>query len=77
MTYSSEGKGTIATYWLALFNSSHTLASGTHNVTQGSGAHYYSAKSNASKSNVCLAVENNNNTTNTYTVAGYWDEETD
>lgn len=76
MTYSGEGKGTITTYWLALFNSSHTIASATHDVKQGSGAHYYNAKSNASKKNVCLGAENNNNSTNTYKVSGYWDEET-
>lgn len=76
MTYSSEGAGTITTYWLALFNGSHTVVSDTHNVKQGSGAHYYSATSGASQKDVCLGAENNNNSPNTYTVSGYWDEET-
>lgn len=76
MTYSGEGTGTITTYWLALYNSSHTLVSGTHDVKQGSGAHYYTATSKANQMDVCLGAENNNNSTNTYTVSGYWDEET-
>lgn len=76
MTYSGEGKGTVTTYWLALYNSAHTLVSGTNNVKQGSGAHYYTATSQANQKDVCLGAENNNNSTNTYTVSGYWDEET-
>lgn len=76
MTYSGEGVGTVTTYWLALFNDSHGVVSGTHNVKQGSGAHYYEATSGASQKNVCLGFENNNYSTNTYTVSGYWDEET-
>ena len=61
MTYSEEGEGTITTY----------------DVTQGTGTHYYSAYSSASQRDVCLGAENNNNSSNTYTVGGYWDEETD
>lgn len=76
MDYSGEGVGTITTYWLALFNQTHDAASAAHDVKQGSGAHYYKAKSNASQKDVCLGAENNNNSTNTYTVSGYWDEET-
>lgn len=76
MTYSGEGEGTVTTYWLALFNENHDVGSATHDVKQGSGAHYYKANSNASQKDVCLAAENNNNSTNTYTVSGYWDEET-
>lgn len=75
MTYSGEGKGTVTTYWLALFDT-HAIASGTHNVTQGSGAKYFDATSVASQRNVCLGFENNNYTTSTYVVSGYWDEET-
>lgn len=32
---------------------------------------------NASQRDVCLGAENNNNSSSTYTVSGYWDEETD
>ncbi len=76
MTYSGEGAGTITTYWLAKFNSSHNVVSGTHNVVQGTGAHYFTANSGAKKTNVCLGAENNNDSPNSYTVSGYWDEET-
>lgn len=76
MTHSAEGAGTITTYWLALFNSGHDAGSDAYDVTQGTGAHYYNAYSNASQKDVCLGAENNNNSTNTYTVSGYWDEET-
>ena len=76
MTYSEEGAGTIATYWLAL-DSGKEQASDFHNVTQGSGAQYYSAQSKASQKNVVLGAENNNYTSSLYRVAGYWDEETD
>lgn len=75
-TYSGEGEGTITTYWLARYNDSHTQASNTQNVYQGSGAQYFSAWSNANVASVCLAMENNNNVTYTYTASGYWDEET-
>ena len=76
MTYSSEGAGTIMTYWLAKFNSSHDVVSGTHDVKQGTGAHYFTAYSGANQTKVCLAAENNNDLPNSYTVSGYWDEET-
>lgn len=77
LAYSTEGKGSIATFWLAKANSAHTLVSGTHNVAQGSGNHYFAATSGASRSNVCLGMENNNYTPHEYKVSGYWDEETD
>lgn len=74
MTFNGEGTGTIATYWIAS-KIIHTAYSAKHNVTQGSGDHYYFAYSNASGEYVRLGVQNNNNTTNSYTVSGYWDEE--
>jgi hypothetical protein len=72
-TYSSEGAGTYATFWL---DKSGTLVSGTKTVKQGSGAKYYSAYGQASGSNVRLGAENNNNSPNSYSISGYWDEET-
>lgn len=73
LTYSSEGAGTIATFWL---DKAGTRVSDVHDVKQGSGAHYYSAFSTANKSNVRLGAENNNDSPNSYTISGYWDEET-
>ncbi len=75
--YSSEGRNTIATFWLAKSNSSHTRVSNTHDVHQGTGPHYYNAWSGASKTDVCLGAENNNGTSKEYSISGYWDEETD
>lgn len=72
-TYSAEGKGTVATFWLDKKN--HGIVSDTYNVTQGSGAKYYTAYKTANKANVRLGAENNNYTANTYAISGYWDEE--
>ena len=72
---STEGNETKTTFWLAK-DSNNALASGTHDVAQGTGAHYYNAKANASQTDVKLGAENNNYSSNTYTVSGYWDEET-
>lgn len=72
LAYSSEGKGTVATFWL---DKSGTRVSDTHNVTQGTGDHKYLAFSTANQSNVRLGAENNNPTPDSYTVSGYWDEE--
>lgn len=76
MTFSEEGKGTIATYWLALDDKNKTFASDTHDIKQGSGDHYYKALGIAGKKNVRLGAENNNYSSRSYLVAGYWDEET-
>ncbi len=76
MTYSGEGTGTVTTYWLSKNDVSHTRVSGTHDVKQGSGAHYYKAYKGASETRVRLSAENNNDSSKTYTVSGYWDEET-
>lgn len=73
LAYSSEGTGTIATFWL---DKSGTRVSDVHNVAQGSGAHYYSAFSTANQSNVRLGAENNNDSPSSYAISGYWDEET-
>jgi hypothetical protein len=73
---STEGEGTIMTFWLALDDGNY-VASDFHDVTQGSGSHYYWAYDSASETDVKLAAENNNYTTNSYTISGIWDEETD
>ena len=51
------------------------MVSLTHDVKQGTGAHYYTATAAASRTYVRLAAENNNNAP--CGVAGFWDEETD
>ncbi len=76
MTYNEEGDGCIATYWLAKYNVDNTRCSGTYDVTQGSGPHYYVAWESAKQSDVVLGAENNNDTFSSYTVSGSWDEET-
>lgn len=72
LSYSSEGKGTVATFWL---DKSGTRVSDVHSIAQGSGNHYFTAFSTANQSNVRLGAENNNYTTTGYTISGYWDEE--
>jgi len=71
---SGEGSNTVTKFRLCLADNSGV--SSWHNVTQGSGAHYYAAWDGADHTYVYLQGENNNNTTKTYTVSGYWDEET-
>lgn len=73
MTYSSEGTGKIATYWL---DKKGTQVSDTIPVKQGLAAVYTPAYQTANQSWVRLGAENNNLTADTYTVSGYWDEET-
>lgn len=77
MTYNAEGSGTVATYFLASSNIiTRTQYSDAHDVKQGSGAHYYAAYAEASEKNVALGCKNNNIVDKSYTVSGYWDEET-
>lgn len=71
---SGEGNGTISLFWL---DKNYSVVSDFYEVKQGSGAHYYPADHTASKSDVGLGAENNNYSTNSYTVSGVWDEETD
>lgn len=74
MTYTNEGEGTYTTYWLEHYNGDNV--SPAHTIRIADGTKYYSAWSSASKSTVYLTAENNNNNNITYTVKGYWDEET-
>lgn len=77
MTYSDEGTGTAAIYFLASANIlTRTQLSDAYTVKQGSGAHYYAAYAEASERNVALGCKNNNDVAKSYTVSGYWDEET-
>lgn len=71
---STETKGTISTFWLV--NTSHSAVSTKQNIKVGSDPLYSPAYSSANNTYVQLAVENNTNTTENYTVKGYWDEET-
>ena len=75
-TYSSEGKKTVMTYFLASSGWFPTKFSDFKNVTQGSGDKYFRAYDVACETDVQLAAKNNNNTANSYTISGYWDEET-
>lgn len=72
---STEGAGNpITRFWLETYNG--TNVSPAHNVNAGSKNHFYAANSSASKATVYLTAENNNFTGQTYSVSGYWDEET-
>lgn len=74
LEHSDEGSGTVSTFWLELDDG--TNVTDAHDVKQGSGNHYYDARSSASEKYVHLTAENNNVSGNTYYVNGYWDEET-
>lgn len=71
---SGEGDGTATKFRLCLKDNSG--ASAWHSVIQGSGDHYYSATDAADATTVYLQGKNNTSTTKTYTISGYWDEET-
>ena len=76
MTGSTEGNNTQAYYFLASNGARRIQYSDQHLVKAGSGNHYYKAYAEASKQGVSLGCKNNNNVNKSYTVAGYWDEET-
>lgn len=71
---SEEGKGTVAKFYLTGYD--YSIVSKTLSVKQGRGAHYQTAYSSASKRTVYLTVTNNNWSTLSYVISGYWDEET-
>ena len=76
-TYSSEGVGTYMQYFLAGTEwISLSKLSDYKMVKQGSGVKYYHAYDSAYNRNVRLGARNNNNVSKSYTVSGYWDEET-
>lgn len=74
-TYSEEGKGTKANFWLAR-ESDKKKSSGVYTVVQSNIATYGEALVYANETDVCLGCENNNYSTKSYSIAGYWDEET-
>lgn len=65
----------ITTFWLENYATDNVSTS--HNVPSGSGDHYYAAGTSAAQMTVYLTAEDNNYSfTKTYTISGYWDEET-
>ncbi|CAH0301514.1 hypothetical protein SRABI134_04666 [Peribacillus sp. Bi134] len=80
MYHSQEGTNTYTTYWLE--KSTGTNVSPSAKVKAGSGGlnsgrnHYVKGNAGANATEVRLTAENNNYSSNTYSVDGYWDEET-
>lgn len=72
---STEGKGTIATFWLAESNIFHFHQSISVNEYVGN-SFRCEANEDAKKKYVVLACQNNNFNSNVYQATGYWDEET-
>lgn len=72
----SSGEGAKAATYFRLCLKDDSGVSNWKLVAQGSGAHYYSAWDGADHTYVYLQGKNNNNSAKTYTVSGYWDEET-
>ena len=71
---SSEGNGTITTFWLE--NSNEKNVSKSQDVKQGKGFHYDNPNATANQTTVYLTAQNNNYDAHAYTVSGKWDEET-
>lgn len=76
MTASTEGKHTQAYYFLASNGIRRIQYSDQHLVKSETGDHCYKAYAEASKQGVSLGCKNNNDVNKSYTVSGYWDEET-
>lgn len=74
MTKSYEGPGTYTNFWLELYNGKNV--SDVVKTRVEDGARYSPAYSSVSQATVYLTSENNNDNDVTYTVEGYWDEET-
>ena len=74
MTKSYEGLGTYTNFWLELYNGKNV--SDVVKTRVEDGARYSPAYSSVSQATVYLTSENNNDNDVTYTVEGYWDEET-
>lgn len=70
---SGEGSGTYTTFWLQLDNGAN--CSIADDVMVGTSAYNF-AYQTASFDNVCLTAQNNNFNSDSYSVSGYWDEET-
>lgn len=73
-TYSGEGKGTIMYFYLS--GPWYSKQSDVKAVKQGSGNKYFKAYDTCKNMDVGVAIYNNNNVSNKYDAAGYWDEET-
>lgn len=73
MTYSAEGQNTVMNFWLAkkTVNASDKVPLRVGGVTK-----YRYAYDNAAKTNVNLKAINNNYVPRSYSISGYWDEET-
>lgn len=82
LTYSDEttkgapdGSAKTATkFWLGIYNKNGTnpVGSEKHNVIEGSGWKYFSAKAAASNKEVYLYASDNNTTNSAYSVKGKW-----
>ena len=73
-TETDATKGCGSYFCLGLEN--EELASAWYLVERSSGAHYYPTNDEADFETVYLQCKDNNNSSKTYTVGGYWDEET-
>ena len=75
MTYTNEGgPGDYTSFWLENYNGNNVSDVVTINVQDGTV--YSPAKGEASQCTVYLTAENNRSNDVTYTVRGFWDEET-
>lgn len=71
---SGEGEGTITNFWLENYDEENVTRD--ISAVAGEDAKYDKVKSGATERNLYLTGENNNYNGNSYSVWGYWDEET-
>lgn len=72
---STEGNGDKMTFWMATWDKNHTVVCDKKTIAQGSGTHYYNPYSSANHKTLCLGMSNNNRSSDTWRISGYWDEE--
>ena len=80
MYFSNEGTNTVTTYWLEKSNGTNVspavdVNAGNTNTNSGRN-HYIKGNAGANGANVRLTAENNTASSSSFTVKGYWDEET-
>lgn len=81
MYRSTEGVGTYTTYWIEKTDNSNVsqavdVKAGNGDDTDSGMKYFVNAYNSANATDVKLTAENNNYSSNRYSVKGFWDEET-
>ena len=75
-TEDAGGKACKTRFWLEKAGIFGKQVSDDHDILEGSGRKFYASTKSGTQCDVKLGAENNNYNAKTYSVTGYWDEET-